>query len=192
MKHWITRGVAILCLATTTTINAAEPAAKEGQKPPAEYLIGEMHVQTLPEATLVTGGKVKTTFETLMEPVGKMIPLLSQAIDEGKIRPAGPLMFIYTGLGQDMTKPFDLEIGWCAWDKAKDVGELKVRKLAAFKCATMLYTGPVTKIGKVFEKLMPAVAVANLTPTGETREAYLYWEGPGSANNVIQVQVGIK
>ena len=39
-----------------------------------------------------------------------------------------------------MSKPFTLEIGWCVADNAKDVGELKVRKVAAGKFATLLYT----------------------------------------------------
>jgi hypothetical protein len=39
---------------------------------------------------------------------------------------------------------------------------------------------------------MPAIAAAGLKPSGDMREMYLYWEGPESANNVIQVQMEVK
>jgi effector-binding domain-containing protein len=62
----------------------------------------------------------------------------------------------------------------------------------AAKFATMLYTGSTANIAKVYEKLMPAVAKAGLTPAGDFREMYIYWERPDSLNNVIQVQVELK
>ncbi|MDB5321228.1 MAG: AraC family transcriptional regulator [Phycisphaerales bacterium] len=101
-------------------------------------------------------------------------------------------MFIIRGMQEDMSKPFTLEVGWCVSDNTKAAGELKLRKLPEVKCATMLYTGRVANIAKVYEKLMPAVAKAGHTPAGDVREYYLNWEGPESLNNVIQVQVELK
>ena len=43
-----------------------------------------------------------------------------------------------------------------------------------------------------YEKLMPAVFAAKLTPVGESREVYLYFEGVDSPNNVVQLQIGVK
>jgi len=56
------------------------------------------------------------------EAVEKYIPLLTQGIEEGKIKPKGPCMFIYNGVTEDMTKPFTLDIGWCVDEKAKESG----------------------------------------------------------------------
>jgi hypothetical protein len=48
-----------------------------------------------------------------------------------------------------------------------------------------------SRIDRAYEKLGPSVTAAGHTPTGETRELYLYWEKPESPNNVIQLQMGI-
>lgn len=173
---------------------AAEPPAAQPKKEapkPAEYLIGEMHQQTIPAQDYIYGS-AETTFEKLGEVVNKFIPLLVAGIQEGKIIQKGPAMFVYKGLGEDMSKPFTLEVGWCVTDKAKEAGELKVRKTAEFKCATILYTGALANIGKAYEKLMPLVFAAGLQPSGESREMYLYFESPESPNNVVQIQMGVK
>jgi len=150
-----------------------------------------MHQQTIPAQDYIYGS-AETTFEKLGDVVNKYIPLLAAGIQEGKIIQKGPAMFVYKGIGADMTKPFTLEVGWCVSDKAKDVGELKVRKTAEFKCATILYTGALANIGKAYEKLMPLVSAAGLQPSGESREMYLYFESPESVNNVVQIQMGVK
>jgi len=184
---------ALLVLATSLTAFAADPAkdAKKEPPKPAEFVIGEMHQQTIPAQDFIYGS-AETTFEKIGDVVSKYIPMLVDAIKEGKIIQKSSAMFVYKGVGEDMTKPFTLEIGWCVTDKAKEVGELKLRKTAEFKCATILYTGPLSSIGKAYEKLMGGVKAAGLNPTGEAREMYLFFEEPESANNVVQIQMGVK
>jgi effector-binding domain-containing protein len=172
----------------------AADALKEGKKEPvkpAEFVVGEMHVQTIPAQDFIYGG-VETTFDKMVDVVNKYIPLLVQGIKEGKIIQKNCAMFVYKGMVEDMSKPFTLEVGWCATENQKDVGELKVRKTAEFKCATILYTGALMNISKAYEKIMPAVKAAGYTTTGESREMYLYFEEPESANNVVQIQIGVK
>ena len=182
---------AMLILATQTF--AAEPAKDVKKEPPkpAEYLIGEMHLQTVPAQDFIYGS-AETTFEKIGDVVNKYIPLLVDGIQEGKIIQKSCAMFVYKGMVEDMSKPFTLEVGWCVSDKAKEVGELKLRKTAEFKCATILYTGSLSNRGKAYEKLMPAVLAAGLKPAGDSREMYLYFEEPESPNNVVQIQMGIK
>ena len=184
---------ALVLLVVTISTFAADPPVEK--KPPvagaAEFLVGEMHLQNLPEMNYVYGS-AETTFEKLGEVVSKYIPMLTKGLEEGQLRSGGCAMFIYKGMTEDMSKPFTLEIGWCVPPEAKAFGELKARKVKAAKCATMLYTGSLANISKVYEKLMPAVKAAGLTPAGDFREMYLYWENPESANNVIQVVVEVK
>jgi effector-binding domain-containing protein len=184
--------VAAILVLTMQTF-AAEPAKEVKKEPakPAEYLIGEMHVQTIPAQDFIYGS-AETTFEKIGDVVNKYIPMLVDGIKEGKIIQKSCAMFVYKGIGQDMTKPFTLEVGWCVTDKAKEVGELKLRKTAEFKCATILYTGALSNIGKAYEKLMPALLAAGYQPSGESREMYLYFEDPESVNNVVQIQMGVK
>jgi effector-binding domain-containing protein len=188
MKSCLTCAAVLLL---TLSALAADPAVDKQALKPAEYLVGEMHVQDLPAVTYIYGSS-QTTFDKMMDLVNKYIPLLTKGIEDGTIRAKGPAMFIYKGVQEDMSKPFTLEIGWCVADDAKDVGELKVRKLPAAKYATMLYTGSTANASKIYEKLMPAIAKAGLTPAGDVREMYIYWERPDSLNNVIQVQVELK
>ncbi len=184
--------IAVFMVAAQTL--AADAPAKEAPKAapkPAEYIIGEMHQQTIPAQDFIYGS-AETTFEKLGDVVNKYIPLLVAGINEGKIIQKGSAMFVYKGIGEDMSKPFTLEVGWCVNDKTKEVGELKVGKTAEFKCATILFTGSLSNIGKAYEKLMPAVMAAGLKPSGESREMYLYFESPESVNNVVQIQMGVR
>lgn len=164
---------------------AADPPAKADDG----FSLGEVRVITFPAVHYISGS-AQTTFDKMMEVIGKYIPMLSKGIDDGTIRPAGCGLFVYKGITEDMSKPFTLDVGWIVSDKTKDQGDLKVRKLEPFKCATLLFTGPVSNISKAYEKLMPAVDPAKRT--GESRELYLYWEGPDSPNNIIQIQLGMK
>ncbi|HEY7120742.1 MAG TPA: hypothetical protein VH475_29425 [Tepidisphaeraceae bacterium] len=179
-------GLSLFLLAASQV--SADP--KQEATKPAEYVIGEMHVQTLPPLNFVYGS-AETTFEKLGEVVNKYLPLLGTAIDEGRIRPTAGCMLVYRNM-TDLSKPFTLEVGWLVSDKTKATAELKLRKTEPFKCATVMYTGAMANMGKVYEKLMGDVAAAGLAPSGESREMYLYWEGPDSVNNVVQVQLGVK
>ena len=189
-------GRAIVCLAAlslfTTLARAAEPP-KAGAKPAAaksDFLLGEIRTVTLPPMTFIYGAS-PTSFEKIMEPIAKWMPVLGQAINEKKAVPAGSGMFVYKNVtGPD--KPFDIEIGWVVADGTQAVGELKVRKTDAFKGAGVLLQGPANKIGEAYHKLMADTAAKKLQTTGEARELYLYWEGADSPNNVVWVLVGVK
>jgi effector-binding domain-containing protein len=188
MKSYL--ACAVVLLVTVVTL-AADPPVEKQAPPAADYLVGEMHIQNLPAVNYLYGSS-ETTFEKLKDVVDKYLPMLTKGIEAGEIHPKGNATFIYRGVQEDMSKPFTLEVGWAVSQTTKAAGELKLKKLPAVRCATMLYTGSLANIPKVFEKLMPAVAKAGLTPAGDVRECYLNWEGPDSPNNVIQVQLELK
>ncbi len=190
MFRFIAAVVLFVLAAQVLAADAPKEAKKEPPKP-AEFIIGEMHVQTIPAQDFIYGS-AETTFEKMGEVINKYIPLLVEGIKDGKIIQKSSAMFIYKGLIDDMSKPFTLEIGWCVTEKTKELGELKVRKAAEFKCATILYTGSLSNIGKAYEKVIPAAKAAGYTTTGESREMYLYFEEPESVNNVVQIQIGVK
>lgn len=182
-KGFVAAGSLVMLACTLLYAEPPRPAK------PAEYLIGEMHVQNLPAMTYIYGEQ-QTTFATIQEPIGKILTPLLKAADEGKLQ-KGPILFIYTGVQEDISKPFTLQIGTQVADNTKLEG-FKVRKTEAFRCATILYTGALSNMSKVYEKLMPAALAAGYKPTGEARELYLYFENPESPNNVVQIQLGIQ
>ncbi|HEY8668397.1 MAG TPA: hypothetical protein VIL86_17230 [Tepidisphaeraceae bacterium] len=69
------------------------------------------------------------------------------------------------------------------------IGEMRMQE---FKPMGYLYSGAMAHISETYEKLMPQIFAAKLTPAETVREVYMYWEGPESPNNVVQIQVGTK
>jgi hypothetical protein len=49
----------------------------------------------------------------------------------------------------------------------------------------------VAHLKEAFGKLYGEVGARGLVPTADCREIYLYWEGPDSTNNVIQLQAQV-
>jgi len=183
----IVAGVALIL------VFAAHSAESQDQAKPAavaDYLIGQMHVQTLPETTYLYGS-AKTTLAELSKAVNTIMPALMEGLAGGKFIQKGPAVFVYQGVMGDQQAPFDLEVGFPVPDGAKGFDGFKTRKLKAFRCATILVTGSTAHFGEAYQKLFAGIGQAGHRPTGETREAYLYWEGPESPNNVTQIQAGI-
>lgn len=168
-----------------------KPDAKQPAQPgDGEVLISNMRVQDFP------GGKyfytaTKLTIPQIGEFAGNAIPALITTIRENRINVAGPEVFVYQGMSEDMTKEFDLEIGFMVDAGTKEVGDYKVRDLAPFHCATVIYSGPVTDVGKAYQEIFTQIFAAGMRPTGEVREMYLYWESPESPNNIEVIMVGV-
>jgi effector-binding domain-containing protein len=194
MRHTtLSLWLGLIC-STALVANAAgdgAQAAPAGNEP-ARPLIGEMHVQTLGAFTYCYS-VLETDFTKLGPDIEKLMPAITKASEDGKVKIAGPFVLTYQGgAHQHPEQPFTGEVGLIVADGAIAEGEAKVRKVKPFKCATVLYTGPIAHIGDAYQKLFPAVAQAGLTPTGEEREFTLFYEGLDSPNNVILVQVGIQ
>ena len=160
--------------------------------------VSELIVKDVKEVPVFVYGSAKTTQmkirETLMETFGEA---LFSKVKAAGVMPMGAPVFIYHGATGDPDQEFSLETGVpieaagaAALAKA-DLGKFKVRKLEAFHCASVYYTGPVSGLGQAFAKLYPDIAKSGYQPTDEMREVYLAWEGPDSPNNVIELQVGI-
>jgi effector-binding domain-containing protein len=173
-----------------TQPEGARPTSRPG--PPAPYLIGAMHVQTLPSIHYFFASE-QTTIAQVARVAPRILTELARAHREGKIRRLGPELFVFHGIDPaDLSKPFTLDIGVPVEEGTPTFGDFHVRRTEVFHCATVLYTGPIAEIGNAYEKLGPAIRAAGLAPTGQSREAYLYWEGPDSANNVVQIQMEIR
>jgi hypothetical protein len=156
-------------------------------------LIGEVNVQTFPALNYYHVA-TETSFAKIGDTVGKAMQELSEAGQAGAVRGIGPTMLVYEDAHFD-AKPdrvFKMQAGILAAEGAKPMGNFKLRKTEPFKCATVLYTGPVGGQGQAYQKLYPAIARQGLTRTNEEREMCLYWEGYDSPNNVFLIQVGIK
>lgn len=181
----------LLCLIACAAARHASAQAPPTTRPAAtDTLISDMRVQTIAPITYLHDSD-RTSFQDIAKRIDRTLPNLTRAVDEGKIHPKGPVIFVYRDM-TDLSKPFTLDIGMPVAENGAAPEGFSVTRLTEFKCATILYSGPVGGIGKAYEKLMSQITAANLEPVAGSREFYLYWEGPESVNNVVQIQIGIK
>jgi hypothetical protein len=155
-----------------------------------------MRVQTIPAISYLSA-PAETTFAKMGEPVKAGFDRVFGAAFQSKLFIVRPTMLVYLGgphVDFDPERTFKLEIGVMVADDAKvePADGLQIRKTEPFKCATILYTGPVLEQGQAYQKLIPAMRAAGLKPTGEERELCLWWEGMESSSNVFMMMVGIE
>jgi effector-binding domain-containing protein len=152
-----------------------------------------MRIQTVPAMSYLYL-PLETTFAEMGKPVRAGFDRVYGAAYEAKLFIARPSMMVYDNNPHlDPRRKFKLEIGVIVSADAKiEAADLKIRKTAPFKCATILYTGTVLEQGQAYKKLFPAIQAANLELTGEEREMCLYWAGMESSNNVYMMMVGVK
>jgi molybdopterin synthase sulfur carrier subunit len=156
----------------------------------SEFVVSDMRVRTVPGFSYLFD-RANTSLPQIADAVRRTLPALQKGMSEGKFRPAGPLVLIYQNM-TDRTKPFTLDIGFIVPTETVGFEQFKVRQEDAFRCATVLFSGPISRIPQAYDKLMSAVSAAELKPTMTFREINLFWEGPESPNNVIQIQAGIR
>jgi len=154
--------------------------------------LSEVAVRTLAAQTYLYV-ETETTFDQIGQTVVPVIERLEKLREEKKVSSGGSLIFVYHDAVMDLGKKFKLDVGFVVPEgtKAPD-GGFKVRTLEPFKCATVLYGGPITSVASAYEKVMPAATGQGRKLTGESREYYLYWEGDQSVNNVEMIAVGIE
>jgi len=168
----------------------AQPKVGQADADKTEWTLSPPRPNEMPEVTLL-----HTTFETTFEQmnqVGKIVEELIKTAGDNHIDAQGYVMFIYKGVQQDRTKPFELTIGLVVPAGTNPAGDYKVTTLAPFKCVTALYNGGLATIPEAYGKHYGALMAAGHMPTDEARELYLYWEGEQSSNNVIWLQAGIQ
>ena len=167
-----------------------------GQDREKEPVIGEVRLRVMAPITFAYV-PAETTFDRLGETIGEAMPLIEKAATEGKVRVTSPFVLSYPeGSAHLMhNKQFKVQIGLKVEEGSTpqlEGGDVKVRTTEPFKCATIMYMGPIARIGDSYQKLFPAIEKMGLAPTGEEREFTLYFESLESGNNVILIQVGVK
>ncbi len=104
----------------------------------------------------------------------------------------GPLVLTISGYQGDPTKTFTAEVDFPYAEQNDDYkGAYAYRTAPKFKCASVIYQGPIGGTGESWGKLVQAAIAAGHQPTGESREVFLDFEGPDSKDNIIELQLGI-
>jgi len=162
------------------TVGFADPAP----------VISDVSIQSLKGYTYAFVS-TQATLNALLPAIDKLIPQLDQAIDTGKIRQMGPVVFTYHGATADRDKTFTLDVGVIVKDGTAKPDGFQLITVPPLHCATLLYTGAVTTLGQAYGKLYGEIGRRGLQPTDICREVYLYWEDRQSPNNILQLQVDL-
>lgn len=161
-------------------------------KTPAERT-GPVAFQTFAGGTYFHLSARVTTAE-LSAQTTRMTQRLLQVLQGAGIQTLGPLLIIQRGASQDPAQPFDQEVGVLVPKGTAPFGDAKVRELPTFSCVTAITREDLAGAAgrSVFMELFKAAGAQGRIPSGEFREMLLFWEGPASANNLMQIQVGLQ
>lgn len=158
---------------------------------PPFHLSQELIVKELRPIERFVSGKAKTTLATLPQAIGQTFMGLLQQGNLEATRFTGPAIFIYRGSDGAPNTEFDFSAGFQVLPDEPTPQGFEMSTLPAFRCATLYYTGSLANLPQAWQTAMEKVTQAQLRPTGEQRELYLYWEDPQSPNNVIEIQIGV-
>ena len=196
-------GAALLVFATLTTMSVyAQPSTQpaKADKPndppndPAdmpEFVMTELRVQDFPAVTYLYTQQ-ETTIGELGQVIPGMLQKLEEAIDGGEVKVTAAPLFIYEGTTGDMSKPFQLLVGFPVREGTKAPDGLQVKQLEPYHCATAIYSGAMEHVGQAYQKVFTDIFAAGLKPVGGSREMHMYFESPESPNNIFQIQVGVQ
>ena len=119
-------------------------------------------------------------------------PELVRKATQLRLGQKGPLALTISGYQGDPAKSFTAEVDFPYAEKNDDYkGAYSYRTAPKFKCASMIFQGPVGGTGASWGKLVQAAISAGHQPTGESREVFLDFVGPDSTENIIELQLGI-
>jgi effector-binding domain-containing protein len=154
-------------------------------------LTGPAAIQTFAEGTFFHL-TAQATQHNLAARMKELVPQLQKALVASGVAHLGPMHVVYHGMGVDPDQPFDLEVGVLVPKGTEASAGGRVRTLAAFTCATTVFTGPFTMVGKVYQTLYPALMASGKVPLPESRQMILFWEGETSSNNMLLIQIGVQ
>lgn len=167
----------------------SRPASRPSSR--ASVSVSAMTVQTVPGQNFFYES-ARTTALDLQHTIDRITADLAQAVNDGTVSFVGPCTFVFRGRSAELRRPFTVEVGFAVPEGTRPFGHFQVRKLPAFHCAVVTFSGPGSLIDKAYDKLDPAVDAARLRRTDEVREVYLKWEGPDSPEDQILVGIGVK
>lgn len=198
-------GAAAGCAQETRRISDRPPPPANASTPPGpltkpvlaplsqpSFAVSDVTERSLAAEPAYAYVSARTTVRELPRAVAAAMAELAAAEEAGRATFVGPATLVYRGMTGELERPFTLEVGFPVPDGTPPSGRVQVRPLPALRAAAVTFAGPVSAIDKAYDRLLPAVAARKLRPTGEAREVYLRWDGPGSAANQILVAVGVR
>lgn len=174
-----------------SSVSAAAAALAAPAPDQDAWFISPMKVRTVaPTSYLAT--TIKTSFSHMSEDIPKASEGVRAVVAHGA-KPKGPTMLVYNGaFAKNMDDEFSVDVGLPIFDGAKGEGDVTVRALPEFKCASVVFGGRLEMLHEAYETLLEAAANAGLEPTGERRERFVMFTGAQADDNIVVIEVGVK
>jgi hypothetical protein len=131
----------IACLLTCAVLCPSQVRAAD------DIQLSEVAARTLGPQTILYE-EVETSLSQIHDTVGPILERLEKLVKDKKVVYAGATIFLYQGATPDPTKKFKLQVSFAVIDGTEAQAGFKVRRLEPFKCATVLYGGPLSSISK--------------------------------------------
>ena len=122
----------------------------------------------------------------------ELSPAMMTEVDELGLTTSGPWVFIAHGLPRDGKTPFDWRICLPIQRPAAYAGRFELMHLEPIIVASALHRGSLrTLFSKGYGPLVSEIERSRHVFSGESREVYHDWRGPGSPYHLIEIQFGL-
>jgi len=144
----------------------------------------------------VVSARLTATLNTVTQRVGDLPMQIYDDMEQQKLTPLGPMVFVYRGVDGNPDAEFELEITLPVdSEQARETynGKFELKRIEPLRHVETLYTGPVSAMSKEgYEPLFTELSRTGIAPNGQCREVYDHWVSPESEENRIRIQVGVQ
>lgn len=122
----------------------------------------------------------------------KLAPVIDAEIARAGLKPAGPWIFIAQNLPKNAKTVFDWRICRPVEGGEDYRGALDMIELEPIMVASALHQGPMRSLfTQGYAPLVERIEMSRHNFSGESREIYHRWEGPGARYHQIEIQFGL-
>jgi len=128
----------------------------------------------------------------IKQAAAEYVPLIEKQIAKSGLKVDGPWLFISQNLPKDSKTSFDWEICRPVRQAASYDGTMELRHLEPIMVASKVHQGSLRSIfTKGYAPLVTEIEMSRHDFSGESREVYHSWNGPGAPYHNIEIQFGL-
>lgn len=134
----------------------------------------------------------KITIADVRHAAAELAPLIEAEIERTGLRPAGSWIFIAQNLPRNAGTLFDWRICRPVEGGRDYRGPLDLIELEPIMVASALHQGPMRSLfTQGYAPLVEKIEMSRHNFSGESREIYHRWAGPGARYHEIEIQFGL-
>ncbi|OCP38982.1 GyrI-like domain-containing protein [Ensifer sp. LC163] len=144
------------------------------------------------DAMRVIGVTRRITLADVRHAAAELAPKIDAEIERAGLKPAGPWIFIAQNLPNNANTLFDWRICRPVEGDGGYRGALDMIELEPIMVASTLHQGPMRSLfTQGYAPLVAKIEMSRHNFSGESREIYHRWAGPGARYHEIEIQFGL-